>query len=68
MTNINRCPHMKVLKKEVVFNDKGLPISEITTEEFNDCYGKYCMAWDKKTKACKLISMGEIMFGPPSDE
>lgn len=59
---------MKVLKKEVTYNDKGLIASETMVEEFNDCYGKFCMAWDKKTKSCKLISMGEIMFGPPSEE
>lgn len=68
-SNIKRCPHMKIFKKEISY-ENGAPSSETTTEEFNDCYGPFCMAFDEKLKICKIFDIGaiNIIDGPPDEE
>jgi len=65
MTNVKRCPHIKIVKKEMSYDNDKL-VSETISEEFNDCYGKFCMAWDDKLKVCMLLSMAiGIPLDPP---
>ena len=50
--SIRRCPLIKVTKKEIIYNSEGIPTSETITEELNDCYKQYCMAWNEKSCSC----------------
>ena len=50
-SNVQRCPYLKVTKK-TTNKDSG---EETTTEEFNDCYKTFCVAWDNDKKKCEYL-------------
>lgn len=67
-TNMKRCPHIKIHRKEIKYEGDKI-VSEIIIEEFNDCYGKGCMAWDDKNKTCKIFDMSiGIPLDPPDEQ
>ncbi len=59
-SNIKRCPYIKVHKKEIVYDSHNRIIGETVTEELNDCYKNYCMAYDITTHTCKIFDIGQI--------
>lgn len=54
-SNQRRCPLLKHTKKEIKYDKDGRVMGEVTVEELNDCYGKYCMAWREKTNSCSYF-------------
>ncbi|RMH18636.1 MAG: hypothetical protein D6698_06805 [Gammaproteobacteria bacterium] len=61
-SNIKRCPLLKVTR--TIINDGSIE----TVEEFNDCYQKFCSAWDAKNKVCSYFSSYEEEIEESSEE
>ncbi len=57
ISNLKRCPLLKITKKIFVRDNKGNIVSEETEESFSDCFRSFCMAWDDENKACTYFDM-----------
>lgn len=45
-TNLKRCPLLKVTLEDQELDKDGKPTGRRTvSQEFNECYKDYCMAW-----------------------
>ena len=66
-SNLKRCPLIKITRVSIKKDEKGDLVYQETSEEFNDCYRDYCMAWDPNTKTCTYFQ-SELLAQEEEDE
>ncbi|MHA2063498.1 MAG: hypothetical protein ACXABY_03860 [Candidatus Thorarchaeota archaeon] len=67
-SNHKRCPLLKTTKKEYVYDSSGKIIGEEIQEELNDCYKKFCMAWNEEKLLCNYFDLEEANVEEEDDE
>jgi len=51
-SKLKRCPFRLKVCKETEYDSEGRVISVSTSQEYMECYKKYCIAWSEKKETC----------------